>query len=478
MDQQMQDLRARLTEINDLSSAAAVLSWDQNTYMPPGGAAARGRQVATLRRLGHEKATDEALGELLDELRPYEQGLPYDHDDAALIRVARRGFERSTRIPASLVAEVAAHGAASYSAWAQARPANDVQAMLPFLERTLELSQRVAGCFPGYAHIADPLIDFADYGMRAESVRQLFAELRGQLVPLAEAITARPPIDDACLRRHYPEAAQRAFGELVAGQFGYDFTRGRQDKTAHPFAIRLASGDVRITTRFDEHNLAEGLFSTLHESGHAMYEQGINPAYDGNILARGTSSGVHESQSRLWENLVGRSRPFWEHYYPQLQQVFPEQLGDVSLEHFYRAINKVERSIIRTDADEVTYNLHVMIRFDLELAMLEGSLAVRDLPEAWNERYRADLGLTPPSYSDGVLQDVHWFYSYIGGSFQGYTIGNILSAQFLDAARAARPGLAGEIGRGEFGTLHAWLRDNIYTHGSKYTTAELVERVT
>lgn len=478
MQEQLRELRARLIEINDLSSAAAVLTWDQNTYMPPGGAAARGRQAATLRRLSHEKATDEGLGELLETLAPYEQSLPFDSDDAALVRVARRSFERSTRIPSSLVAEVAAQGAASYNAWTKARPANDVATMLPHLERTLELSRRVADCFPGYAHIADPLIDGADYGMQAETVRALFAALRARLVPLAQAITERAPADDSCLRSHFPEAQQKAFGEQVARDFGYDFSRGRQDKTAHPFAIRLAGGDVRITTRFDEHYLAEGLFSTLHESGHAMYEQGVNPAYDGTVLARGTSSGVHESQSRLWENLVGRSRPFWRHYYPLLQAAFPEQLGAVPLEQFYRAINKVERSLIRTDADEVTYNLHVMIRFDLELAMLEGSLAVRDLPEAWNERYRSDLGMIPPEPKNGVLQDVHWFYSLIGGQFQGYTIGNILSAQFFDAARRAHPSIEAEIGQGQFATLHGWLREQIYTHGSKYTTAELVARVT
>lgn len=478
MEEKMRELRARLAEISDLSAAAAVLSWDQNTYMPPGGAAARARQMATLRRLSHEKATDEALGELLEALAPYERSLPYDHDDAALVRVARRHFERSSRIPSSLVAEVAAQGAASYSAWTRARPANDIETMIPHLERTLELSRRVAECFPGYEHIADPLIDGADYGMKAETVRRLFADLRARLVPLVEAITAQPPADDSCLRRHYPEAAQRAFGEMVVAQFGYDFARGRQDKTAHPFATRFASGDVRITTRFDEHNLAEGLFCTLHESGHAMYEQGVNPAYDGTPLARGTSSGVHESQSRLWENLVGRSRPFWEHYYPQLQRAFPEQLGDVPLDTFYRAINRVRRSLIRTEADEVTYNLHVMIRFDLELEMLEGRLAVRDLPEAWNERYKADLGITPPDYRNGVLQDVHWFYSTIGGGFQGYTIGNILSAQFFAAAKAARPSIPDEIARGEFGTLHGWLREQIYVHGSKFTTSELVERVT
>ncbi|MFV9506744.1 MAG: carboxypeptidase M32 [Oscillochloridaceae bacterium umkhey_bin13] len=478
MQDPITQLRTRLIEINDVQAASAVLMWDQNTQMPPGGAAARGRQLSTLRRMAHEKATDEDLGALIEQLASDLSARPNDDDDAALVRLAQRQFERATRIPPTLVAEMAANGAASYNAWKQARAANDFATMQPYLERTLELSRRVADCFPGYEHPADPLIDGADYGMRASTVKALFAELRAALVPIAQAITSQPTADASCLHQFYPEADQRAFGERVAAAFGYDFNRGRQDKTHHPFAIRFAHGDVRITTRFDEHNLASGLFSTLHESGHAMYEQGVNAAYDGTPLARGTSAGVHESQSRLWENLVGRSRPFWQHYYPQLQAQFPSQLGAVPLDQFYRAINKVERSLIRTDADEVTYNLHVMIRFDLELAMLEGTLAVRDLPAAWAERYQADLGLAPPDHCDGVLQDVHWFYSTIGGSFQGYTIGNILSAQFMAAARAAIPDLDAQIGQGQFAALHEWLRSQIYQHGSKYTTAELVERVT
>lgn len=477
MQEKLNELRARLTEIDDLGSAGALLNWDQSTYMPPGGAPARGRQLATLGRIGHERASDPALGRLLEELAPYEAGLPYEHDDAALIRVARRDYERVTRVPAALISELYEVAAASYQAWTQARPANDFQAMAPHLERLLDLSRRVAGCFPGHAHIADPLIDFADYGMRADTVRALFAELRAELAPLAQAITAQPPADDSCLRRHYPEAAQLAFGERIIRKFGYDFERGRQDKTHHPFMTKFSLGDVRITTRFKEDDLGEGLFSTLHEAGHAMYEQGIDRAYEGSPLAGGTSAGVHESQSRLWENLVGRSRPFWEHYYPQLQAAFPEQLGAVGLESFYRAINKVQRSLIRTDADEVTYNLHVMIRFDLGLALLEGSLAVRDLPEAWNARYSEDLGITPPDHRDGVLQDVHWYSGLIGGSFQGYTLGNILSAQLFERARAAAPAIDDELARGEFAALHAWLRANVYSHGSKFTAPELIERV-
>jgi carboxypeptidase Taq len=241
---------------------------------------------------------------------------------------------------------------------------------------------------------------------------------------------------------------------------------------------KFSLGDVRITTRVNEEDLTDMLFSTLHECGHAVYEQGIDRSYEGTPLAHGASSGVHESQSRLWENLVGRSRGFWEFFYPRMQEVFPEQLRDVSLDTFYRAVNRVERSLIRTDADEVTYNLHVMLRFELELDLLEGKLAVRDLPRAWRERFERDIGLQVPDDRNGVLQDVHWFHGRIGGVFQGYTLGNILSAQFFDAAVAANPSIPGEIRNGEFGTLHGWLRQNLYRHGSKFTPSELVQRVT
>jgi carboxypeptidase Taq len=465
-------------EINDLTSAAALLRWDQTTYMPPGGAAARARQLATLGRLAHEQFTDAGIGTLLDDLRPYEESQPPEADDASLIRVTRRNYERATKIPAPFMAQLRSHGSAAYQAWAAARPANDFVAVAPYLEKTLDLSRQYAGFFPGYEHIADPLIDQADYGMKAATVRALFRDLREQLVPIVRAITAAPAADDTCLHQNFPEAQQLAFGIAVIERFGYDFVRGRQDKTHHPFCTKFALGDVRITNRVKENNLPEALFSTMHEAGHALYEQGIHPDLEGTPLQSGTSAGVHESQSRLWENLVGRSRGFWQCYYPQIQSVFPAQLGAVPLDTFYRAINKVERSLIRTDADEVTYNLHVMIRFDLELELLEGKLAVRDLPEAWRERYRTDLGILPPDDRDGVLQDVHWYSSTIGGRFQGYTLGNLIGPQFYEAALRAHPEIPAETARGEFGTLHAWLKENIYRHGSKFTAAELIERVT
>ncbi len=478
MEKQLQELKIRLQEIDDLNAAVAVLNWDQTTYMPPGGAAARGQQLSTLGRISHEKFTDPAVGKLLDSLQSYAESLPYDHDDAALIRVTRRQYDQATKVPSDLLAKFYSHSAATYQNWAAARPANDFTAVAGDLEKTIDLSRQIANCFPGYDHIADPLIDFSDLGMKAESVRALFAELRQELVPLVQAITAQEPADDTCLKQTFPEEQQLAFGQEIIKAYGYDFNRGRQDKTHHPFMTKFSLGDVRITTRVKENDLSEALFSTLHEAGHALYEQGINMAYEGTPLAGGTSSGVHESQSRLWENQVGRSRAFWEHYYPKLQAAFPKQLQKVSLDTFYRAVNKVQRSLIRTDADEVTYNLHVMIRFDLELDLLEGKLAVKDLPEVWHGRYQSDLGLRAPDDRDGVLQDVHWFGGMVGGAFQGYTLGNIMSAQFYNQALKAHPTIPAEIGRGEFGTLHNWLKENIYHSGSKFTANELVERVT
>ncbi|MBI5960938.1 MAG: carboxypeptidase M32 [Chloroflexi bacterium] len=478
METKLQELKTRLIEVNDLQSAAGVLYWDQSTYMPKGGAAARARQLSTLGRLAQEKFTDVAVGRLLDTLRSYEESLPFDHDDAALIRATRLLYEREVKVPSDFTARMTSHAAESYQAWAEARPANDFKRVLPYLEKTLDLSRELANYFPGYDHIADPLINYSDYGMKTETIRALFAQLRAELVPLVQAICDQPPADDSCLRQHYPSQPQLDFALQAGNKYGYDLDRGRQDLTHHPFEIRFSINDVRITTRVKEDFLGECLFSTLHESGHAMYEQGVKWDYEGTTLARGTSSGVHESQSRLWENIVGRSWGFWEYWYPKLQATFPDQLKAVPLDTFYRAINKVERSLIRTDADEVTYNLHVMIRFDFELALLEGQLALVDLPDAWHARYESDLGLRAPDDRDGVLQDVHWYSGRIGGVFQGYTLGNILSAQFYESALKAHPDIPDQIRQGEFGTLHGWLSENIYQHGRKYTAPEVVERAT
>lgn len=476
-EQKLSTLKGRLRTVSDLRMAAHVLVWDQSTYLPPGGAEARGRQLATLDSLAHEKFTDPEVGRLLDELTPLEAELPYDSDDASLLRVTRRDFEKATKVPSKFLAKFSEHTAKAYGLWAEARPEDNFAKVADTLETTLEYSRELSQFFPDFEHIADALIDGADEGMTVAALQPLFADLRTELVPIVEAISAQDESNASTLEGHFPEAEQLAFGLKLAEAFGYDLRRGRQDKTLHPFAVNFSVNDVRITTRVKEDDISECLSSTLHEAGHAMYEQGISQSLEGTPLASGTSSGVHESQSRLWENQVGRSRGFWEHTFPDLQATFPG-LQDVSLDAFYRAINKVSRSLIRTDADEVTYNLHVIIRFDLELALLEGKLAVKDLPDAWRERYRSDLGVTSEGDTNGVLQDVHWFAGAVGGAFQGYTLGNVLSAQFFESALDDHPTIPGEIRSGQFGTLHTWLKDNIYTHGRKFTAPEIIQKAT
>jgi carboxypeptidase Taq len=474
----LSELKSRLLEISDLNFAGAVLSWDQATYMPPGGAVARGRQSALLSKLAHGHSTDPALGRLLDALEPHGENLPHDSDDARLIRVARRDFEKAIRVPGEYVERASAHSCASYAAWIKARPANDFAAMRPYLEKNVELSREYAGYFAPYRRVADPMIDDYDAGMTTASVQELFAALRRELLPIVRAICSQPAADDTCLHGAFAEGKQLDFNIAVAKRLGYDFERGRIDKTHHPFCSKFSAGDVRITTRVDEADIGQALFSTVHECGHAMYEQGVAAALAGTPLGLGTSAGVHESQSRLWENVVARGDGFWQHFYPQLQAHFPDPFGKVPLEAFYRAINKVQRSLIRTDADEVTYNLHIMMRFDLELDLLEGRLDVKDLPEAWRTRMASDLGVAPGDDRDGCLQDVHWFSGGIGGTFQGYTIGNILSAQFYAAAVKAHREIPRDIAHGEFGTLHQWLAANVHRYGRKFEPDELVVRAT
>jgi len=472
------ELKTRFREISDLSAASSVLHWDQATFMPPGGADARGRQVAMLSQLAHKRLVAPAVGRLIEALIPYGETLPHTSDDAGVIRTARRDFEKAIKVPADYVARASAHSSASYQAWTQARPANDFKRMVPFLETTLDLSRQYAGFFAPYAHIADPLIDDADEGMTTASIRKLFAELKRGLVPLLDAICQQPAADDSCLRRDFAEFGQLEFARLTAERLGYDFKRGRLDLTHHPFCTKFSAGDVRITTRVNDNDLGDAFFSTVHESGHAMYEQGIDAALAATPAGHGVSAGVHESQSRLWENIVARSRGFWEYFYPSLQQRFPDQLAGVPLDAFHRAINKVARSLIRTDADEVSYNLHIMLRCDLELQLLEGKLAVKDIPEAWRAAMAADLGIVPPDDRDGCLQDVHWYSGAIGGAFQSYTIGNILAVQFHAAACNAHPEIPHDIACGAFATLHGWLQENLYRHGAKFPPNELIKRST
>ncbi len=478
MQAKLNKLKARLKTIHDLHAISSLLFWDQATYMPPGGAQARGRQRALIEQMAHEHLTDKWIGQCLDSLLSYEQDLPYDSDDAALIRVTRRQYQKAIMVPAEFMARLSEHGATCYAAWIEARREKNFDLVRDHLEKNLDLSRELAGYYPGYEHIADPLIDIHDEGMTVARIRPLFADLRQRLVPLVEAICDNEPLENDFLHDHYPSRLQQEFCTRLARKLGYDTNRGRVDLTHHPFMIKFAQGDVRITTRIRENDLSEALFSSIHETGHALYEQNIDKQLEASPLDRGASGGVHESQSRLWENLIGRSREFWINHLPLLRELFPDQLSGVDLDRFCRGINHVERSLIRTDADEVTYNLHVMIRFELELELLEGALAIRDLPDAWNERYQSYLGVCPPDDSLGVLQDMHWYEGVIGGAFQSYTLGNLMAAQIYQTARQANPDLPTQIAQGHFEPLLHWLTQNIYRHGRKFLPEELIQRVT
>jgi len=477
MDNTLNQLKARLAEIADLFKASEVLGWDMQTYMPPGGGEARSEQIATLQKLGHEKFTQAEIGQWLEELKPTLERLDPDSDDAGILRVAARDYDRARKVPTELVAEIARTTSMAHEVWAKARAEKNFQAFLPMLEKIIELKRRVSACFGEQDSPYDPLLDDYEPGMKAAQVRAVFDELKRDLVPLVKAIAAKPEVDDSVLHKDYDEQKQWDFGEAVIKRFGYDFSRGRQDKSVHPFTTSFSSSDVRITTRLMRNFIPSALMGTLHECGHALYEQGVAPELSRTPLADGTSLGVHESQSRMWENLVGRSRGFWKYFYPQLQAVFPENLGKVDLDVFYKALNKVKPSLIRVEADEVTYNLHTLLRFELEVDLMEGRLKAKDLPAAWNAKVKEYLGLDVPDDSQGVLQDVHWSAGYIG-YFPTYTLGNILSVQFFEKAVQAVPSIPADIEHGEFGGLLGWLRENIHRHGRKYTPNELIQRVT
>lgn len=473
------ELLERLGEVHDLRAAGALGHWDQATGMPAGGASARGRQLATLTRLAHEKFTDARIGELLDKNANFAREEAQNGRDFAanVIRATRREWDRATRVPAEFEGRFAAHSAVCYETWTRARPANDFQMVRPFLEKTLDLSRELAAFFP-FQHIADPLIDFSDPGFTVATTRALFADLRSQLVPLVEKVTTRGLADNApLLLAPFPVEKQLEFARQAISALGYDWNRGRLDFSPHPFMTKFSTGDVRITVRGTENEVSDLLFGGLHETGHALYEQGIGQFYEGTAVAEGVSSGVHESQSRLWENQVGRSRAFWEHFFERFQTTFP-QLQNTSLDAWMKAINRVEKTLVRTESDELTYNLHVIIRFDLECDLLDGTLEIKDLPAAWNARYQSDLGLLPPNDSDGCLQDVHWFGGAIGGAFQGYTLGNILAAQFFEAAQNQIGDLNTQFQRGEFAPLREWLRENVHKNGAAHLPFEVVKNAT
>jgi carboxypeptidase Taq len=472
------ELIRRVREEGLLASCAELLAWDEETYMPRGGVAHRGDQMAFLAGLQHERATDPRLGELLAALEGSALVSDPESPAAANVREVRRTYDRLTRLPRRLVEETARVTSLAQQAWADARADADFERFRPWLEQVLALKCREAECL-GYPETPyDALLDEYEPGATRAGLAGLFAALRAELVPLLNALTHAPRrAGAAVLHREYPIDRQRVFAEAAAAAVGFDFRLGRLDTTTHPFFSSIGPGDCRITTRFYRHDFSEGFFGTLHEVGHALYEQGLDPAYHGTPMGEAASVGIHESQSRLWENVVGRSRAFWEYFFPRARQVFHETLHDVGLDDFHRAVNHVEPTPVRVRADEVTYNLHVLVRFELEQALVTGDLSAADVPAAWNEAYRHHLGIVPRDDREGCLQDGHWGAGMIG-YFPTYTLGNVFAAQLFARAAAEVGDLDAQFARGEFGGLLGWLRDRVHRHGRRYPAARLIERAT
>ena len=476
MNQKLEELKALLAEISDLSGISSLVNWDKETQMPRGGIETRAVQGATLARIIHQKSTASELKNLLEQVEP--EFAEQESFEGALVRQVRRDFERKSKLPSDFVSEFTQARARSSNAWQEARAKKDFKTFLPHLEKMFEMAARAANYYDNSVHPYDALVWDYDPGLKVETIRGIFAELRLEAVPLVKAIAAKAEsVDYSILNRHYDIEKQKAFSLEVAQAFGYDLERGRLDPTAHPFATSFSRDDARMTTRYDPNYLPMALFGTFHETGHAMYEQNTGEHLRRTPLARGCWSTVHESQSRLWENLVGRSEAFWEHWFPKLQNYFPESLHDVDAKTMYKLVNRVQPSLIRVEADEITYNLHIMLRFELELEVFEGKLKVSDLPEAWNAKMQDYLGITPPNDSSGVMQDIHWseaLFAY----FPTYSLGNILSVQLLETAKESLGDLNGMFGVGQYAPLLGWLREHVLQHGKTYLPPELIARAT
>ncbi len=463
MPEPREELLERLGELSDLGHAGLVMAWDQQVIMPPRGGPARGRALGTIQRLAHDRLVHPRLGALLDAAGP---------EDDLLVRAIRRDHDTASRVPGELASAMTRAGSEGYETWLQARELNDFAHFEPALRRNVELAREYAACFPECEHAYDALLDRYEPGATAAEVAALFARLRDGLVPLLSQIALCP--EPPALPGGFPVAAQREIGLEIVTAMGFDPAAWRLDDAVHPFASATSPGDVRITSRFDERTLT-GLFALMHETGHGLYEHGVDPALERTTLDHGVSLGVHESQSRLWENLVGRSPAFWRHWLPRLRERCPLTLRDIDLHAFIRTINVVRPTLIRVEADEVTYSLHVILRFELELALVDGTLDVADLPAAWAAKMRQFLGIAVPDDLHGVLQDIHWSEGIIG-YFPTYAIGNVLAAQIWQAVRADVAGLDEQIEAGRYGALSTWLRERIHRHGRTLTPAELIEQ--
>jgi carboxypeptidase Taq len=473
------ELRRRAGEISDLNGIGGLLLWDQNTMMPPGGADARADQIEALERILHDRITDPGLGRVLDALEPWAASADPDSDDAALFKAIRRDRHKAVNVPTDLAAEISSANAHAQQAWMAAREKSDFNLFQPALERVLELQHRYIACFDGtgeFAHPYDVLLDDYEPGLTTDELRGLFARIQEELVPLVSAAAAAGE-DGRVFPGHFPAEAQKGLAEELLAAVGYDPEHWRLDPSVHPFARSMAHTDVRLTTRWEEDDLAMAVYSCLHEFGHGLYEAQMDPRHYRTTLAEATGLGLHESQSRLWENLVGRSRPFCEWVLPVLRRHLGGPFEAIDVPQLYRNVNQVRLSLIRIEADETTYNLHIALRFELELALVEGRLPVADLPDAWNEATHRLLGLDTPSLLEGVLQDIHWGTGMIG-YFPTYTIGNLMAAQLWRALSVEKPDIDAAIAAGEFAPLREWLRDNIHRQGRKHTSRELLRRAT
>jgi carboxypeptidase Taq len=472
----LDDLRAALAEISDLGRARALLSWDEWTQMPPRGAAVRAEQLSTLSRLRHERLASDDLGRLLDRARAEVKDAPYDSFEASLVRMTTRHWEKARRVPPELRAEITRQTSISEHAWEEARDASDFRAFLPYLERMTALARRYLECFE-FDHPYDPLLDDYEPGMKTAEVRPVLEALRDGLRPLLADIAASgAEVDNSCLYGDFPVDAQKRLAREVLEALPLQEDAWRVDETVHPFATGIGVSDLRITTRFDRAYIGAALWAVIHEAGHAMYHNGIDPALERTPLCGSVSLGFDESQSRLWENWIGRGRPYLAHLHPRLRELFPGQFADVDTEGLYQAASRVQPSLIRIEADEVTYNLHIALRFELELQIIEDRLALSDLPEAWNALVGDYLGLEVPDDAHGVLQDIHWASGSFG-YFPTYSLGNVIAGQLWEAARMELPDMDAQLGAGEMGPLRDWLGERLYRHGAKLLPAEMVDRV-
>jgi carboxypeptidase Taq len=465
-----------LKEVAVFGSIASLLGWDERVQMPAQGAEHRANQSSLLARKVHEQFTSPKIDELL---RIVESGdLSGDGEMSANIRETRRQYDRATKLPASLVEEMAKTEVLAQAAWGDARAKNNFPAFAPWLEKWLDLKKQQASCYGYTGHIYNALLEDFEPGETAENLSAVFESLRAPLVELiGKIVTSSRKAPLEILERNYPAAGQATLARQAAAAVGFDFNAGRLDVSLHPFCTGIGPGDTRMTTRYDEKYFGDAFFGVLHETGHGLYDQGLPAAHFGTPMGEAISLGIHESQSRMWENLVGRSREFWTFFMPKARAVFPEQLKDVTQDQWYFAVNDIRPSLIRTESDEATYNLHILLRFELEKAMLTGDLKVADLPKIWNEKMQKYLGVDVPDNTRGCLQDIHWSGGALG-YFPTYTLGNLYAAQFFEQATKDLGDLPAQISQGQFAPLLTWLRQNIHTHGKRYRADELVKKIT